>query len=167
MKIIKLFLTIQLLLNTINCSTSTKLDSNQHTGYDLISLKIETAKTDYKKKKKFLLKIPPKKNNVEKMMGLHSYQQEYRIKYPFGAIIYISNNYIDGGELNFANRVYSNIGGYNKDHVFDTIKVDGNQKNGLFWKEYILGDICIGYIDVPQEMKLVFDKSINSLKMKK
>lgn len=46
----------------------------------------------------------------------------------------------------------------------DTFYLEGKDDKNLFWKEYFNGDITVGYMNVSNEKKEIFDKSINSLR---
>ncbi|BEG99065.1 hypothetical protein [Bacteroides sedimenti] len=48
----------------------------------------------------------------------------------------------------------------------DTFQLSGISKNNLFWKDIYIGNISIGYKDVPLEQKDKFDQFLSSLKIK-
>ncbi|WP_167342233.1 hypothetical protein [Nonlabens sp. SY33080] len=50
--------------------------------------------------------------------------------------------------------------------LVDTIKNSGKDRNNLYWLEYVLGDVVIGYVNVPEEQKEQFEKAIASLDRK-
>lgn len=49
----------------------------------------------------------------------------------------------------------------------DTIELKGVQANGLFWKDYKIGNVSVGYVNVPIENKSTFNKAINSIRLSK
>lgn len=132
--------------------------------YNVLKYIAPIAKSNYTKKDVFLMEIP-KNGAVDKNTNkLYSNEVEYRITHPDSALLYITNTYFDGGELNLKNRIHAEIGGYHRDFPFDTLRNQGVQENGLFWKEYVLGDIAIGYLNVSKKNKELFDKSVESVK---
>lgn len=48
----------------------------------------------------------------------------------------------------------------------DTFYLEGKDDKNLFWKECFYRDITIGYMNVPNEKKEIFDKAISSLRKK-
>ena len=50
--------------------------------------------------------------------------------------------------------------------VSDTLELYGINVNGLFWKDIKIGNISIGYNNVSEEEKIIYDKAINTFKKK-
>lgn len=48
----------------------------------------------------------------------------------------------------------------------DTFELSGVNSKSLFWKDIKIGEVSIGYNNVPKEKKELFDKSLKTLKMK-
>ena len=48
--------------------------------------------------------------------------------------------------------------------VSDTLELYGINVNGLFWKDIKIGNISIGYNNVSEEEKVIYDKAINTFK---
>jgi hypothetical protein len=44
----------------------------------------------------------------------------------------------------------------------DTFELSGQQKSGLYWKDIKLGQISVGYVNVPKEKRAIFDEAIES-----
>ena len=95
------------------------------------------------------------------------YHTEYRIMYPDSSILYIGNDNWSGSKLNVINRVEAGIRGINKRNENDSLYFEGVQKNGRYWKENFLGDIIVGYVNVKQEDKEKYDKSVQSIRPNK
>lgn len=89
---------------------------------------------------------------------------EYSFKYNDSSIFYISNNVWFGSHYNFENRHNINHLSYNRKSLRDTIEILGIQKNGLYWKEKIMGDVMIGYINVPKSKQKIFDEIYKSIR---
>ena len=49
----------------------------------------------------------------------------------------------------------------------DTLTLNGKDQNGLFWKEIVIGQLNVGYINVNAKKKPSFDKALNSLKRRR
>ena len=92
------------------------------------------------------------------------YHAEYRIVYPDSSILYIGNSNETGSRLNMANRVSKGINALYKKHPLDSLYLDGKQGNGMHWKENVLGDFIVGYVNVPSEKKKEFDKALLSVR---
>lgn len=93
---------------------------------------------------------------------------EYRFSYKDKSVIYITTNIYKGSRLNYGNLYKIGIDGYNhrKTYMSDTIKNNGKNSQNLYWLEHILGDIVVGYVDIPENRKEEFDKIILSIKRK-
>lgn len=94
------------------------------------------------------------------------YHVEYRITYPDSSILYIGNNNETGSRLNVVNRVAIGINALYKDHPLDSLYFEGKQTNDRVWKENILGDFIVGYVNVPFDKKQEFDKALLTVKRK-
>src|SRR5260221_7582170 len=95
------------------------------------------------------------------------YHVEYRITYPDSSILYIGNSNETGSRLNIVNRVSVGINALYKDHPLDSLYFDGMLNNGMCWKENILGDFILGYVNVPYDKKKEFDKALLTVRRKK
>lgn len=116
------------------------------------------------KERTYILEIP-KRGKIDKNAVLTGdYKSEYRIIYPDSSIIYITNDEWNGSRLNIQNRMAIGINGYTKKTLTDTIEVHGVQENGRYWKELILNDIVVGYYNLPEEHKQLFDEVLTKIK---
>lgn len=91
---------------------------------------------------------------------------EYRFKYNEDIFFYVSGDIYSGSSLNYENLYEKGITSYTKnrkDNFQDTIRNYGRDKRSLYWSEYILGDVVVGYLNVPKERKAEFDKAITSI----
>ncbi len=160
--IILLFLCIHISLYGIaQCSNSSEKSK-------IIVLDFTNCLLNEKKYDKIILNIP-KRFIKKRVIDYHGFC-EYSFKYDDGSIIYVCTDIYNGSYLNYNNRMSLDINTYAKlrsIEPIDTIKNYGMQQNGKYWLEYILGDIVIGYLNVPSEFKELFDNVIPSLKRKK
>lgn len=92
------------------------------------------------------------------------YHLEYRIVYPDSSILYIGNSNETGSRLNMVNRVSKGINALYKDHPLDSLYFEGKQSDGMYWKENVLGNFILGYVNVPSEKRKEFDKALNSVR---
>ncbi|HKK74470.1 MAG TPA: hypothetical protein VJ953_05320 [Saprospiraceae bacterium] len=128
-----------------------------------VRVKIKTARTSLDKPSTFIIQAPKGEFKEERVKGPHAQEEEYRIIYPNESTIYLSNRYLVGSHLNLENRIRAGIKSYKRENIFDTLDVSGIQQNEHFWREVILGDIVIGYVNVPEKSKELFDRSLESL----
>jgi hypothetical protein len=96
--------------------------------------------------------------------GEAGYEKQYT--YSDSSIIYISDFNIN---VNYNNLVKSNK--YEKYFVAflngDTISLSGTTDNGLYWRNIRFKNVSIGYLNVKENHKLEFDKSLNSFVLEK
>jgi hypothetical protein len=112
------------------------------------------------KKKVFVLKIPNKFAIIKE-----DYNPEYKevvYKYSDSSIIYITDNNLSGSSLNGSNKLSIGIEIISK-KLNDTIELSGKQKDNKCWKESFFDEIVIGYLNVPENKKVEFDKAIASI----
>jgi len=92
---------------------------------------------------------------------------EYQLKYKDSLIFYVSSDIYSGSRINFKNTYAIGIDTYAKSRSLepvDTIKNEGQQENGKYWLEYILGDVVVGYVNMPLSHEIKFKHMINTLK---
>jgi hypothetical protein len=53
-----------------------------------------------------------------------------------------------------------------KSYVPQDIMLEGKSADGMFWKDIRLGVLCIGYVNVPANKKIVFEKALASFAKK-
>lgn len=111
----------------------------------------------------YCLKVP-KGGKILTVSGSH--EKELEVSYPDSSFIYITNDANGGSHLNHQN--VSSLGKdvYSNKLLRDTLLLQGSQSNGRFWKENKMGQIVIGYVNVPSDKKVVYDKALDSLKKK-
>jgi hypothetical protein len=78
--------------------------------------------------------------------------------------IYITDNTFGGSALNGDNKLNDRITSINRKTLQDSIYMYGSQKDDNYWKENILNDIVVGYLNVPKERKEEFDQAIATIK---
>ena len=152
------------LMILILCSCSNKI----HQGFKLIKFN-ETIEQGSKSVPLNLTIEVPKGGKLRK--GTYDftgdYHVEYRITYPDSSILYIGNSNETGSRLNVVNRVAIGINALYKEHPLDSLYFDGKQSNGRVWKENILGNFIVGYVNVPFRRKDQVDKALATIKEKK
>jgi hypothetical protein len=91
---------------------------------------------------------------------------EYRFTSKDKSIIYISSDVYRGSRLNYKNLYEIGIDGYypRKTSISDTIKNEGRDAQNLYWLEYVLGDVVVGYNNVSETNKQKYDTIISSIK---
>lgn len=71
-----------------------------------------------------------------------------------------------GSSLNGDNKLEQGIT-IRRKALKDSFYLNGKQKDGKYWREDILNDIVIGYVNVPADEKAKFDKAISTLSVEK
>jgi hypothetical protein len=91
---------------------------------------------------------------------------EYRFTCRDESVVYITSDVYRGSRLNFKNLYDIGVDGYypRKTTLSDTIKNEGKDTQNLYWSEYILGDVVVGYSKVPEINKEKYDTIISSIK---
>jgi hypothetical protein len=92
------------------------------------------------------------------------YHLEYRIVYPDSSILYIGNDNWRGSKLNVVNRVSIGVRAISRKNEHDSLFFDGIQSNGRCWRENILGDIIVGYVNVHADDKAKYEQSVQSVR---
>lgn len=87
--------------------------------------------------------------------------------YPDSSVVYIDGETFYG--LNYDNiketDQYYEL--QNKYHSNDSITISGEDRNKLYWKNVVLQQYSIGYINAPLTRKLEFDNSLTTIKFMK
>ena len=96
----------------------------------------------------------------------HAGSKELWILFSDSALVYLSTEFFDGSTLNVANRFHSNVPRKRTGYL-DTLRSKGSQSNGLLWREDILAEIVVGYINVPPDKEEHYDKILATLRRKK
>lgn len=117
----------------------------------------------FKNSSSFFIKIPKSYKALMFAAGNEWYGEQYW--YPDSSVIYISTG-PSMDELNWSN--LKNSGLHDKylarfSNYDDTIVFQGVQNDGLYWKAIHMGRIVsIGYANVPQKKKELFDEALKS-----
>ncbi len=155
----KVFLILMVFSFTMTCKTS-----------DIVGFKDVKYTTDFLtsskeepfKEKTYVISIP-KGFKIDK----EDFNPEYKeiiYNYENGMKIYITDNTMGGSALNGDNKLAQGITVIKRKSLRDSIYMKGKQKDGYrYWKENILNDVVIGYLNVSKERKAEFDKSIASI----
>ena len=160
MKSIYINIVLLLLLIAASCSSSKSLLFNSKT------LNFENCLSKEKNYKYIELNLP--KGFIKKKVENHGFC-EYRFEYQNKSTIYVSTDIYSGSRLNSDNLNSIGVNTYAISRsiiLVDTIKNSGKDRNNLYWLEYVLGDVVIGYVNVPEEQKEQFEKAIASLDRK-
>lgn len=116
---------------------------------------------DYNQNMKIVLNVP-KKYKVFKIN-----EKELKLTYKDSCVIFFSYDKLGGTVTNGKNRFNEGIGIIYRENYNDSIFLEGIDKENLYWKEYFLDDVIIGYINVPFSKKNEFDKAIESAMRKR
>lgn len=115
----------------------------------------------------FCMDVPEGYKRVKVQTDIHSGLENKVIYYQDSSLIYIGNNIYEGSILNFQNRLKAGFASFSKDSDLDTVKMSGLQSNGNFWREDVIGRVVIGYLNVPPDKKVEYDKALATLRRKK
>lgn len=156
-KITQLFALVIILFNC-KCTTQKKVHTKSHVILDFKACDRNEKQYDF-------IQIDITKN-FKKYKMIDDAFCEYRFINKDKSIIYVSSDIYSGSRLNYKNLYDIGINNYypKKTMFSDTIKNQGKDAQNLYWLEYLLGDVVIGYTKVPIENKQKYDTLISSLK---
>jgi len=142
------FLSIFLVLFLISCTTSRKtVRINCHLNITSFNIRI------------------PKYHDFKILKADAESGVEYIYWYDDSAAFYIST-FKGGSSLNYAN-IRNLKGAYAKRSISDSIKLNGIDFNGKYWREQKYNNIYIGYVNVKAKDYFRFDNSFNTIKFQK
>jgi len=95
-----------------------------------------------------------------------NHSREKRFLYEDGSVIYMTDDEWRGSGLNFENLASIGISSYHKNNVFDTLNNEGQQKNGSYWREYVAGQVVVGYTNLSSDKKKIYDQALATLRRK-
>lgn len=151
-------LTISILM--ISCASNQQNKNLKKVTY---SSEFQTASVSNPFEKRTFTVMLPKGFSIDK----EDFNPEFKevvYKYNHGSI-YITDNNLNGSPLNGDNKIASGITVVQRASLEDSLYIGGKNK-GLYWKENILNDIVIGYLNVPEYRKKDFDEAIASIRRK-
>ncbi len=90
---------------------------------------------------------------------------ESRFTYDDESIIFLTNDKWSASRINDKNRLDKEVQDkiLHRNATTDSIYLSGQQKDGRYWKENVLNDVVVGYLNVPKERKAEFDRAIASI----
>ena len=148
-----------------SCSTSNKIINAE---YQIVRFKEKIPNKGELKVQDYLFDVL---RGGKLIKGKHDFTgsnyAEYRIIYPDSSILYIGNDTWHGSRLNLNNRVGKGINGINRKNLTDSLYFEGVQLDGRYWKENILNDIFVGYVNVKPDEKRKYDEAIKSVRLYK
>lgn len=158
MRKITKFLILIIVLVNLKCSTRKEAYTKDHIILDF-------KDCDSREKQYHFIQIDITKDFKKDKM-INDGFCEYRFTNKDKSIIYISSDIYRGSRLNYKNLYDIGIDGYypRKTVLSDTLKNQGKDSQNLYWLEYVLGDVVIGYTKVSEESKPKYDRIISSLK---
>lgn len=131
------------------------------------------------KEEMYSMKVP-KGYKLKKLVGGHK-EIEKQYIYPDSSIVYIGdfrsgmlnyNNILSLGD-SIANARFESIElkakalhSIGKEFTPDTVTLQGQTKEGLYWKDIRIGYLSIGYTNVPKERKDEFEQALSSFSKK-
>lgn len=145
----------------LSCSSNPRTDKPHNTKK--YKIKLLDYESDYTKIKTHTIELPNGARKLEIYPHNDRIFKEYQFHFPNNAIFYVSNDIINGSQLNKSNLIDVGIQGYQKQDLLDTISNSGLMNVDKYWKEQIIGDLVCGYINANSEYKLIFEES-NPLK---
>src|SRR5690606_7507434 len=145
----------------LGCRTS----SNQNLKKVVYTSDFQVASSSKPFEKKTYILMIPKGFSVENEDFNPEYKEVVYI-YKNGTKVYITDNTMGGSALNGDNKLNGRISAIKRQSLQDSVYMGGQQKNGLYWKEYILNDVVIGYVNVPESRKFEFDQALLTLRQK-
>lgn len=122
-------------------------------------IKLRTFDSDYERSKVYKFSLPTKGKLVSIFPQDGEIYREYRIQYPDGSTFYITNDLLNGSDLNF-DYVSKNGVSYHKDKLVEYKVYKGKTNVNKYWKDEFIGSLVIGYTNSSIGMKKRFDKSI-------
>jgi hypothetical protein len=132
----------------------------------LVTEKIVFKKKQIGKKTEFTIDVPDLENanrTIILTLGGHGYG--FHIVYSNSSEIYYTNDWAVMTS-NYENYKTINWEGFSRfNSVQDTV-INGIQTNGLCWKEIKKGSDYIGYLNISETNKYLFDQSLLTLKKK-
>lgn len=146
----------------IGCNPNTTNKSVQKAN-NQYRFSFKTIESDYEKYAKYSILLPA--HGMKEKFYPHNGEIyiEYRISYKDSSTFYISNDIWNMSQVNARHLLEIGVNGYNKKAIVDTISYEGIQKNKRVWKEILLGEIVVGFSNVPKSRKLEFEKGLNSV----
>ncbi len=144
----------------ISCCSTANIKGFKKVSY--VSNFQTNSKSKPFEKRKFFLNVP--KNFKILNEDFNPEFKEVVYLYQNGAKIYLTDNNLNGSPLNGDNKLNQGISYVQRKNLNDSISMHGKQKDGNYWREDILNEVVIGYLNVPEDMKSDFDKAILSLK---
>ena len=121
---------------------------------------------DKQEKKKYKLQIPDGFRQEINKAGAEV-GTEHKYTYADNSIIYISDFGVSPNAKNLEKGGYPsnslNKKGAQLINQNDTLIYEGQDKNDLFWKEIIIGNLEVGYLNTPKSKKKLYDQALSSL----
>ncbi|NJY61897.1 hypothetical protein HC174_03890 [Salinimicrobium sp. CDJ15-81-2] len=149
---------ISLAVFVLGCGTSADLKKVYYTSDFLSSTKKGFETHSY------VISVPRKYKLIKE-----DFNPEYKeiiYEYKDSIKFYITDDTFGGSSLNGDNKLRSGITSISRTDLNDTTKMGGVQQDGRYWKEYILGDVVVGYLNVPENRKEEFDLTLQSINRK-
>ena len=142
------------------CCATTQIEGFKYIKY---TSEFQTSSVEKPFKVKTYTMFIPKGFTIDK----EDFNPEYKevvYNYPNSIKVYITDNTLGGSSLNGDNKLDKGITTIRRENMQDSIYMSGQQKDNKYWKENILNDIVVGYLNVPENRKEEFDKAMASLK---
>lgn len=121
-------------------------------------------KTGTEKKVKYLMDVP-KEGYKDELIVSGSHETEHRVVYQDSSIIYLTNDEA-GSALNYDNIQKISDKQQTGKLFVDTLSLEGQTKEGLYWKEVKLDEISVGYVNVPPDKKEQYERALSTIRRK-
>lgn len=129
--------------------------------FTIVRMRSVEYEGDTQKEVTYLMDVPKGAKFTEVNL---SHGKEKRIEYRDGSILYISDDEWRGSGLNFSNRVSIGHYSYHKEILYDTLNNAGQQSDGNHWREYVVGQVVVGYVNIPKDRKELFDQALATIR---
>lgn len=134
-------------------------------GLKTIKLINYEHKTRTEKKIKYLMDVP-KEGYKDEFIVSGSHETEHRVVYQDSSIIYLTNDEA-GSALNYDNIQKISDKQQTGKLFVDTLSLEGQTEEGLYWKEVKLDEISVGYINVPPDKKEQYEQALSTIRRKR
>lgn len=130
-------------------------------GFTIVRFKEKIPVGDKLNEQHYLMDVP--KGGLLKKFQSGHIATEYQITYPDSSIIYITNEEWSGSRINWLNRDRAKLLNAPKS-LGDTLQLYGIQDIGLNWRDNFMGEIVVGYANVPASRLHLFEQALMTLR---
>ena len=133
-------------------------------GFKTIKVITYEYETGTEKKIKYLMDVP-KEGFENELIISGSHETEHRVVYKDSSTIYLTNDEV-GSVLNYDNIKKISDKQQTGKLFVDTLSLEGQTEEGLYWKEIKLDEISVGYVNVPPDKKERYEQALSTIRRK-